>query len=304
MTTYRPVPDYLSATENSGIADILAELIVDQIDGTDEADQKNDKGRQLLKLLKILISLDDVKDSDLKVPKPSTTKPFRPKTTTEYVPISLPNQPGPPYLQSNYLPPNSLITRPPRKQPQLPQSLFQTDFGQGSIEKPKRFTETSVNRNQNKGFINEMIKDLMSNVDTTSNEGDTNQYYPDKPYKYKTTRKPNKFIRRRRPLFNAKVSQPKPKEVDVVIRKPSKIEKSPFSRYPVKVPTNQISQNPNFQLPIDSLSSLRDIRRPEKLSGRNSLVDDGVKFLSFDEQLQEMLRELGNRIGKNKILFF
>ena len=81
-------------TENIDIADILAELILDQIEESDEANhKKNDKSRQLLRLLKILFSLDDVNDSDLKhfkVPKPSSTKPSEPKTTTKYVPVSLP----------------------------------------------------------------------------------------------------------------------------------------------------------------------------------------------------------------------
>lgn len=298
-------------TENIDIADILAELILDQIEESDEANhKKNDKSRQLLRLLKILFSLDDVNDSDLKhfkVPKPSSTKPSEPKTTTKYVPVSLPYQPGPPYLQSNYLPPNSLITRPPRFQPQLPQSLFQTDFS-NSIEKPSRFTETSLppiekinneNQSKNKNFINNMIKELMSNVDDNSNKYSKQQYYPDQPYKYNTTNKPKKFKRRRRPpVFDAKPTKPnpkpKPEEIDVVIRKPAKIDNSPFSRYPVKIPTNQISQNPNFQLPIDSLANIGNRRpEPERLSGRNSFVDDDIKFLSFDEQLRKMLKELG-----------
>lgn len=146
MTTYRPVPQYLAINDNMDLADLIANLIVDQIDVDTESDNE-----RLLKLLKVLTALDD---SD----KPPSTNP--PKISAK---------PGPPYLPISYLPPNSLINTPPVS-PGNVQSLYQTNFDSDSQSspalKPPKYTETYPKKfdfeQSSENIFNKMVKDLMT----------------------------------------------------------------------------------------------------------------------------------------------
>ena len=291
VTTYRPVPDYLSPGDTAEeIADLLADLILDHIDGDNRRDKMSDK--VLLQLLQTLT--DDISDGELGERK-TTQSPLN-------------TLPGPPYLPNNFLPPNSLVTRPPSLQP--PQSLFQTEFATASY--PPRFSETSLKKfNVEEGsFLNTMIKDLMSELDKKSNK------------KYSSNRRK---LKRRRPF------SPRPgssgggsQTVDIVVREEknnrpppaltssvnnnrrpptpvtssvknnrrppppaSESDNGPFSRYPVRIPQTQVTRSPHFSLPSDSLSGLTNSALG--ISGRTGADNN----LSFEEQLIKMMKELG-----------
>lgn len=292
ITTYRPVPSYLSSGDGAKeIADILADLIVDQINrggGSSSEAKRGGSNRVLLKLLQVLT--DEEIDT---VSKKETTA----VKTTE-LPFNIQNVPGPPYLPTNYLPPNSLVTRPPSIGPS--QSVFQTKFESGNFY-PTSFTENSpkkFNVEKEEPFLTNMIQSLMSELDN-KNENNSN-FSPDRK-KYKR-RKPFKP----RPDFSGGGQS-----VDIVVRdqntqrrpsvnnnrRPSSspsdniADNGPFSRYPVRIPPN--TRNPHFSLPIDSLTGF--VNKPvQRISGRTGGGDN----ISFEEQLSKMMKELG------KVIFF
>ena len=293
------MPSYLSPGDGTReVADILAELIVDQInrggEKTSSGTQRRGSNRVLLKLLQALT--DEERDS-VSMKEKTVVKITEP-------PFNIQNLPGPPYLPTNYLPPNSLVTRPPSLRP--PQSGFQTKFETESSN-PPRFTETSLkkfNVETEKPFLTNMIKSLMSDFDK-KNENNKYTISTDSPYQEK------KYNRRK--AFN-----PRPggaQSVDIVVREqktqrrppvtpsvnnnrrpPSSLssdggDNGPFSRYPVRLPP-QNTRNPHFSLPIDSLAGLVNTRPAQRISGRTGLGTDGEN-ISFEEQLSKMMKELG-----------
>ena len=281
VTTYRPVPDYVSsgAGQQADIATLLADLILDTLEAAPEDSR----------LLGVLAALAG------REPQPEVTTTRRPAAP------SLPQVPGPPYLQSSYLPPHSLVTRPPRPRPQQP--LFQTQF---SAAPPTKFTQTypdpfprpgkkfnsglttnPITNNKNLN-LNKMIEELISDVDVQK----ANDNVGSDRYKYQK--------KRRKPF------QPRPQKqqsVDVVVRKekpqrrpvPSPVrdprpvrgssDRSPFSRYPVRVPQTSAGPSDHFSLPIDSLANINI--RPQQRTGP-------VGAGSFEDTLTKMLQDLGN----------
>ena len=289
VTTYRPVPSYLNTGDEGAkeIADILAELIVDQINGSGESkgSKRTGSNKVLLKLLQALT------DSDEDIDKVSKQKTTTVKTTER--PLNIQNLPGPPYLPTNYLPPNTLVTRPPSIRPPPPQSVFQTKFESGNSY-PPRFTETSLK----KFNVEDMIKNLMSDLDKNKNN------------KYNSIRNDSpdrKKYKRRKPFFNPRPDSPRGgQSVDIVVRdqKTQRIpsvnnnrrppssspsaDNGPFSRYPVRIPQN--TRNQHFSLPIDSLTDF--VNTPpaqQRITGRTGDLDN----ISFEEQLTKMMKELG-----------
>ena len=287
------MPDYLSPEDGTKeIADILADLIVDQINGVGDnkpGAKRRGSSKVLLKLLQALT--DEEEESDSVSNKETTSV----KTTES--PLNIQNLPGPPYLPTNYLPPNSLVTRPPSLRP--PQSVFQTKFESGNSY-PPRFTETSLKRfnvEKEGPFLNNMIKSLMSDFDK-KNENNKFNINKDSPYQKKYNR---------RKAFNPR---PGGQSVDIVVREqktqerpsppvtssvnnnrrpPSSLsDNGPFSRYPVRIPQN--TRNPHFSLPIDSLAGIVNTRPAQRISGRTGAGGDNI---SFEEQLRKMMKELG-----------
>ena len=319
VTTYRPVPDYLSPGDTAEeIADLLADLILDHIDGDNRRDKMSDK--VLLQLLQTLT--DDISDGELGERK-TTQSPLN-------------TLPGPPYLPNNFLPPNSLVTRPPSLQP--PQSLFQTEFATASY--PPRFSETSLKKfNVEEGsFLNTMIKDLMSELDKKSNnkyssnrrklkrrrpfsprpgssgggsqtvdivvrEEKNNRPPPALTSSVNNNRRPPTPVtsivnnNRRPPTLvtssvnnNRRPPPPVTSSVNNNRRPPppaSESDNGPFSRYPVRIPQTQVTRSPHFSLPSDSLSGLTNSALG--ISGRTGADNN----LSFEEQLIKMMKELG-----------
>ena len=286
------MPDYLSPEDGTKeIADILADLIVDQINGVGDNKPGTKRRGSSKVLLKLLQALTDEEESDSVSNKETTSV----KTTES--PLNIQNLPGPPYLPTNYLPPNSLVTRPPSLRP--PQSVFQTKFESGNSY-PPRFTETSLKRfnvEKEGPFLNNMIKSLMSDFDK-KNENNKFNINKDSPYQKKYNR---------RKAFNPR---PGGQSVDIVVREqktqerpsppvtssvnnnrrpPSSLsDNGPFSRYPVRIPQN--TRNPHFSLPIDSLAGIVNTRPAQRISGRTGAGGDNI---SFEEQLRKMMKELG-----------
>ena len=295
ITTYRPVPDYLAATESLDIADIIADLIVEQIENTSENDGKS-KNKRFLDLLAALTNLEAEK---------STLPP----------PLPPPLPPGPPYLPPNSLPPNSVsrppylfptVSAPPTPPPRrVNQNTFQTNFNKNSFQstfqetrpiKPfiKGLKNSKKKQNIKVASIDSMIKNLLSN--------EISPEYPDKKVSRPRPKRPQPFypypkqFETRKPVKNVPTKPTKKKESTSISRFPVKPAKkkgsSSFSRYPIKIP--EIKQSQHFSLPIDSLADFNR-RKPENLDGRNSANLEDEEFISFSDQLRLMLEELGSR---------
>ena len=279
ITTYRPVPivpkipQNLPLNDDDKLADILAKLIVDQIVDEESDDLQNKK---LLRLLKILVALDEnnkINEKRDKIKPGSQAALFQQNNAI----ANIPDLPGPPYLPPNYFSSNDAVTPTSRPNSQTPKNLFQTDFNkQHSSSQPYDPFETSIKSPTPRPFnvqadkykndnLNAMIKQLMSDVDSNHE------------------RKNLKKKLKRKPYF----PKPEKQDINVVVsdeKKPD--EYSPFSRYPVKVPKTK--KNKYFSLPIDAFASNNNAD-PVKVSSRNS----DENFVSFDEQLLEMLQNLG-----------
>ena len=294
ITTYRPVPSYLSSGDGAEeIADILADLIVDQINRGGESSHDTKRRGSNKVLLKLLQALTDEETDPVSKTGMTAVK------TTE-LPLNIQNLPGPPYLPTNYLPPNSLVTRPPSPSIKPPQSVFQTKFESGNFY-PTRFTETSLkkfNVEKEEPFLTNMIQSLMSELDkkNENNKYSISNFSPDRK-KYK----------RRKPFKPRPDSPGGGQSVDIVVRdqktqrrpsvnnnrRPSSspsdksADNGPFSRYPVRIPQN--TRNPHFSLPIDSLTGFVNKPPAQRISGRTGSRDN----ISFEEQLSKMMKELG-----------
>ena len=307
ITTYRPVPDYLSSsTSKVAIADIIADLIVEHIENTAGSDGKT-KDKRFLDLLSALTSLEAGKDSP-------------------------PLPPGPPYLPPNRLPANS-VTRPPSylfqtvSPPPPPpppkrihQNDFQTNFNKNNFQetgpiKPfiKGLNNSKRKKKKKVSSLDSMLQNLLSNE---VNSGYLESLPPSPPpkrapafYPYPQqfqNRVPVQTLPDRKPAksqgsssrYPAKPVNKKESSSSTFSRYPIKPVKkkesssSAFSRYPIKIP--QIKQNQHFSLPIDSLADLRR-QTSEDLNGRNSQFSDEDDFVSFSDQLRLMLEDLGSR---------
>ena len=279
ITTYRPVPvvpkipHNLPLNDDDKLADILAKLIVDQIVDEESDDLQNKK---LLRLLKILVALDEnnkINEKRDKIKPGSQAALFQQNNAI----ANIPDLPGPPYLPPNYFSSNDAVTPTSRPNSQTPKNLFQTDFNkQHSSSQPYDPFETSIKSPTPRPFnvqadkyknnnLNAMIKQLMSDVDSNHE------------------RKNLKKKLKRKPYF----PKPEKQDINVVVSDEKKTDEySPFSRYPVKVPKTK--KNKYFSLPIDAFASNNNAD-PVKVSSRNS----DENFVSFDEQLLEMLQNLG-----------
>ena len=303
ITTYRPVPDYLSSsTSKAAIADIIADLLVEHIENTADSEGKT-KDKRFLDLLSALSSLEGDNDSP-------------------------PLPPGPPYLPPHRLPANS-VTRPPSylfhtvSPPPPPppkrihQNNFQTNFNKNNFQetgliKPfiKGLNNSKKKQKKKVSSLDSMLQNLLSNevnpgyLDTLPQSPPPKRapaFYP-YPQQFQNTRVPVQTLPERKPAKKSSSRYPikqvnkKESSSSDFSRYPLKPAKkkesssSAFSRYPIKIP--QIKQNQHFSLPIDSLADLRR-QNSEDLNGRNSLISDEEDFVSFSDQLRLMLEDLG-----------
>ena len=227
------------------LADLIANLIVDQI----EVDNGHNN-EKLLKLLKVLTVFDD---SEISPP----SNPLKISTPTS---LTIPQKPGPPYLPTNYLPPNSLINSPPETNLQ---SLYQTNFDAASPSypsfKPPKYTETypKAFNYDNDSLLNKMVKDLMSK----RRKNKRKKYFP-----IASTKSPTRIPSQTLPSNKKKDSQ--------------------FNRYKVNVP-KQLTKSDQFSLPIDSLS------RIEQILPRNGLEKQtDPANISYEEFILDLMSNL------------
>ena len=254
-TSYRPVPDYQDFQKKTDLAEILANLILDHFENNN--DSQNNK--KLMKLLNLLDLDDDVRST--------TAKPFTTSTTSTPF-ASLPQLPGPPYFHSNYFPPNSLVAPP--------QSLFQTHFNedpqQPAYQQHKKFSQTFTKPHHQPSLLQDMVKNLMTNVETDSLR----------------TSKPVKIWNsggKQKPKFSPTTSN----NVDFVVktkrrRKPPRRNTDSFNRYVVTTPT-KFTKSEHFSLPIDSFAQLEASARIDQ--------DTSPTYESYQETLLKMMEKIG-----------